>query len=65
MPSALENKPYLEFHIDREEAARYGIQIQTVQQIIMTAIGGMNLTYTVEGRGAISDSYPLHERVAR
>ena len=55
------NKPYLEFHIDREEAARYGIQIRTVQQIIMTAIGGMNLTYTVEGR----ERFPIRIRYMR
>ena len=55
------NKPYLEFHINREEAARYGIQIKTVQQIIMTAIGGMNLTYTVEGR----ERFPIRIRYMR
>ena len=55
------NKPYLEFHIDREEAARYGIQIRAVQQIIMTAIGGMNLTYTVEGR----ERFPIRIRYMR
>ncbi len=55
------NKPYLEFHIDREEAARYGIQIRTVQQVIMTAIGGMNLTYTVEGR----ERFPIRIRYMR
>ncbi len=55
------NKPYLEFHINREEAARYGIQIRTVQQIIMTAIGGMNLTYTVEGR----ERFPIRIRYMR
>ena len=55
------NKPYIEFHINREEAARYGIQIRTVQQIIMTAIGGMNLTYTVEGR----KRFPIRIRYMR
>ena len=55
------NKPYLEFHIDREEAARYGIQIRAVQQIIMTAIGGMNLTHTVEGR----ERFPIRIRYMR
>ncbi|MDE0425676.1 MAG: efflux RND transporter permease subunit [Candidatus Poribacteria bacterium] len=55
------NKPHLEFHINREAAARYGIQIRTVQQIIMTAIGGMNLTYTVEGR----ERFPIRIRYMR
>ena len=55
------NKPYLEFHIDRKEAARYGIKIGAVQQIIMTAIGGMNLTTTVEGR----ERFPVRIRYKR
>ena len=55
------NKPYLEFHINREEAARYGIKIGTVQQIVMTAIGGMNLTTTVEGR----KRFPVRVRYMR
>ena len=55
------NKPYLEFHIDRNEAARYGIRIGEIQQIIMTAIGGMNLTTTIEGR----ERYPIRVRYMR
>ena len=55
------NKPYLEFHIDRKEAARYGIKIGAVQKIIMTAIGGMNLTTTVEGR----ERFPVRIRYKR
>ena len=55
------NKPYLEFHIDREAAARYGIKIGAVQQIVMTAIGGMNLTETVEGR----ERFPIRVRYKR
>ena len=55
------NKPYLELHIDRKEAARYGIKIGAVQQIIMTAIGGMNLTTTVEGR----ERFPVRIRYKR
>jgi Cu(I)/Ag(I) efflux system membrane protein CusA/SilA len=55
------NKPYIEFHIDREEAARYGIKIGAVQQIVMTAIGGMNLTYTIEGR----KRFPIRVRYMR
>ena len=61
MPNGLENKPYLEFHIDRKEAARYGIKIGAVQKIIMTAIGGMNLTTTVEGR----ERFPVRIRYKR
>ncbi len=40
---------YLDIEIDRAEAARYGLTVGDVQQVIMTAIGGMALTQTVEG----------------
>lgn len=43
-------KPYVEFEIDREKIARYGINIGDVQNVIEVAIGGMKLTTTVEGR---------------
>jgi len=44
------NKPYIEIEIDRKEAARYGVKIGDIQHLIMIAIGGMNVTTTVEGR---------------
>ncbi len=43
-------KPYLEILIDRERIARYGVRIRDVQDIVSTAIGGMPVTQTVEGR---------------
>src|SRR5690606_39008771 len=43
-------KPYLHLNINREEIARYGLSIEDVQQTIETAIGGMKITTTVEGR---------------
>lgn len=43
-------KPYLLIDIDREKIARYGISIQDVQNIIKVAIGGIQITQTVEGR---------------
>lgn len=43
-------KPYLLIDIDREKLVRYGLVIEDVQQILEVAIGGMNLTQTVEGR---------------
>jgi len=43
-------KPYLEFFIDREKIARYGVNIRDVQNVIEMAIGGMKITTTVEGR---------------
>ena len=43
-------KPYLHLRINRENIARYGLTIEDVQQVIETAVGGMTLTSTVEGR---------------
>lgn len=39
---------YLDFNINRESAARYGLTVGAVQDIIQSAIGGMNITETVE-----------------
>ncbi len=55
------NKPYLEFEIDREAAARYGIRVGDIQRVITTAAGGMNITTTVEGR----ERYPIQVRYMR
>lgn len=55
------NRPYFEIEINRDEIARYGVRISDVQDIIMTAIGGMNLTTTVEGR----ERYPVRVRYLR
>ena len=41
---------YLDIDIDRAAAARHGLNIQDVQAVIATAIGGMTITQTVEGR---------------
>ncbi len=41
---------YLDIDIDREAAARHGVNIADVQAVIATAIGGMTITQTVEGR---------------
>src|SRR3546814_2421859 len=40
---------YLDFDIRREDAARYGLTVGDVQDVIQSAIGGMNVTETVEG----------------
>lgn len=40
---------YVDFEINREAIARYGLSIKDVQDVIMSAIGGMNITKTVEG----------------
>ena len=40
---------YLDFDINRKEAARYGLTVGAVQGVIQTAMGGMSITSTVEG----------------
>jgi Cu(I)/Ag(I) efflux system membrane protein CusA/SilA len=40
---------YLDFEINRKEAARYGLTVGDVQNVIQTAMGGMSITNTVEG----------------
>jgi Cu(I)/Ag(I) efflux system membrane protein CusA/SilA len=57
----ISNRPYFEIEIDRAQAARYGVRVGDIQHIIMTAIGGMNLTTTVEGR----ERYPVRIRYMR
>jgi Cu(I)/Ag(I) efflux system membrane protein CusA/SilA len=54
-------KPYLHLNIDRVAAARYGLNIEDVQNFIETAIGGMEVTTTVEGR----ERYPVRVRYPR
>jgi copper/silver efflux system protein len=45
---------YLDITVKRDEAARYGLRVDDVEQVIQAAMGGMNLTTTVEGRGRYS-----------
>jgi len=52
---------YLDFKINRREAARYGLTVMDIQEVIMTAIGGMNITTTVEGL----ERYPVNLRYGR
>jgi Cu(I)/Ag(I) efflux system membrane protein CusA/SilA len=52
---------YLDFDIDRAAVARYGLTVGDVQDVIMSALGGMNITYTVEGR----ERYPINLRYGR
>jgi Cu(I)/Ag(I) efflux system membrane protein CusA/SilA len=54
-------KPYLEIDVDRGRIARYGISMQQVQHFIEVALGGIELTKTVEGR----ERYPVRVRYAR
>ncbi len=49
---------YIKVDIQREKAARYGLNIADIQQIVATAIGGMNVTQTIEGL----ERYPVNLR---
>ncbi len=49
---------YLDIRIDRDEIARYGLTVGQVQDVIMSAMGGMNVTQTVEGL----ERYPVNVR---
>lgn len=55
---------YLDIDIHREKAARYGLNIKNIQQVISTAVGGMNITQTVEGleRYPVNIRYPQEYR---
>ncbi|ORJ60502.1 efflux RND transporter permease subunit [Geothermobacter hydrogeniphilus] len=52
---------YLDYDIDRVAAARYGLTVGDVQDVIQSAVGGMNVTQTVEGL----ERYPVNVRYAR
>jgi len=54
-------KPYIHLNINRDEISRYGLNIEDIQQIIETAIGGMAITSTVEGR----ERFPIRVRYPR
>ena len=55
---------YVNVDIQRAKAARYGLNISEIQQVVATAIGGMNVTQTVEGleRYPVSLRYPQDYR---
>ncbi len=52
---------YLDFDIKRDQLARYGLTIQDVEMVIESAIGGANVTTTIEGR----ERYPVNIRYQR
>lgn len=60
-PDIVLGKPYVEFDVNRETAARYGMSTSMVNEIIETALGGSNITKTVEGR----ERYPIRVRYER
>jgi Cu(I)/Ag(I) efflux system membrane protein CusA/SilA len=60
-PDQVVGKGYVEIHVDREKAARYGVNVGDVQDVVEVAMGGRPLTVTVEGR----ERYPVRVRYAR
>lgn len=60
-PDIVMGKPYVEFEVDRDASARFGMSTMMVNQIVETALGGMNITTTVEGR----ERYPVRLRYER
>ena len=52
---------YINFHILREETARYGLTVEDVEDAVQLAIGGLNVTTTVEGQ----ERYPVNVRYPR
>ena len=52
---------YLDFDIDRGQIARYGLTVGDVQDVIQTAVGGLNVSQTVEGL----ERYPVNLRYSR
>ncbi|RUT79609.1 efflux RND transporter permease subunit [Ancylomarina longa] len=54
-------KPYIEMEINRDKVARYGLSIKSLQTILSSVVGGMQLTSTVEGR----ERFPVRLRYAR
>ena len=57
-PDIVVGKPYIEFEVDREEAARYQMTVSMVNELVEAGLGGMNVTTTVEGR----ERYPIQVR---
>ena len=52
---------FIDFEVRRKAAARHGLTVKDVNAIVMSAIGGMNISETVEGR----ERYPINVRYAQ
>ena len=59
-PEQVTGAPYLDIRVDRAAAARYGIGVGAIQDVIETAVGETNLTVTIEGR----QRFPVRVRYA-
>jgi Cu(I)/Ag(I) efflux system membrane protein CusA/SilA len=60
-PDVVMGKPYYEFEVDRDEAARYAMSAMMVNQIVSAGLGGVDVTTTVQGR----ERYPIQVRYIR
>ncbi|HEX5103334.1 MAG TPA: efflux RND transporter permease subunit, partial [Pirellulaceae bacterium] len=60
-PDQIVGEGYLEIDIDRDKAARYGVNVGDVQDVVEVALGGKMITMTVEGR----ERFPVRIRYAR
>ena len=49
-PEQIGGAPYIDIDIDRQAAARYGIDVGAIQDVIEKGIGETNLSVTIEGR---------------
>ena len=61
VPDQIVGKGYVEIKIDRKKAARYGVSVSDIQDVVEVAIGGKSVTMTVENR----ERYPVRVRYAR
>jgi Cu(I)/Ag(I) efflux system membrane protein CusA/SilA len=52
---------FVDFDLKRDEIARYGLSVEDVQDVLMSAIGGENVTTTIQGR----ERYPVNVRYMR
>ncbi len=60
-PSRVQGKPYLNIKVDRKAMARYGLSAKDVLDAVEVAIGGKNVSITIEGR----ERFPIQVRVQR
>jgi len=52
---------FADIEVDRRQVSRYGLSVRDINEVIMSAIGGMNVSQTIEGR----ERYPINVRYAR
>jgi copper/silver efflux system protein len=61
IPDQIVGEGYLEIEVDRDRAARYGVNVGDAQDVIEVALGGKMISMTVEGR----ERFPIRIRYAR